>query len=101
MTDSPNVLSGGIPAALFPLGDLVVTQGARDEISEIETRIALDRHARGDWGLLDDEDRASNARALQEGSRLVSRHQSRDGTTFYVITEHDRSATTVLLPKEY
>ena len=62
---------------------------------------ALRRHARGDWGDLDDEDRKANDRALQEGSRLFSAYKTKAGVKFWIITEADRSATTVLLPDEY
>ena len=59
---------------------------------------ALTRHAAGDWGNLCDEDRRENELALQEGHRLLSAYQADDGTKFWIITEADRSVTTVLLP---
>jgi hypothetical protein len=62
---------------------------------------ALRRHARGDWGDLDDEDLQANERALKDGTRLLSAYHSSAGTKFWIITEWDRSATTVLLPEEY
>lgn len=62
---------------------------------------SLYRHATGDWGNLDDVDKAENDRALVDGGRLVSSFLSLDGTKFWIITEADRSATTVLLPEEY
>jgi hypothetical protein len=62
---------------------------------------ALRRHARGDWGDLDDEDRQANERALQDGARLLSTYVASNGTKFWIIPEADRSATTVLLPDEY
>ena len=61
----------------------------------------LRRHARGDWGDLEEEDREANDGALASGERLLSAYSADDGTKFWVITEWDRSATTVLFPEEY
>jgi len=85
----------------FPLGRLMMTPGVRDGIPPSEVLQALRRHARGDWGDICDEDRAQNAWALKNDARLVSVYHSKAGTKFYVITEADRSQTTVLLPEEY
>ena len=87
--------------ARFKLGRIVATRGALDELSHEEMVWALSRHVRGDWGELDDEDMDENERALKEGSRLFSVYGSARATRFYVITEWDRSVTTVLLPSEY
>ena len=62
---------------------------------------ALRRHARGDWGEVDAEDWKSNDRSLQEGTRLLSAYRTRSGIKLWIITEADRSVTTVLLPEEY
>lgn len=59
------------------------------------------RHAKGDWGDLDVEDLQANDAALKSGGRLVSSYRTESGTKFWIITEADRSATTVLLPEEY
>lgn len=61
----------------------------------------LNRHAAGDWGDLSNDDRRANAEALKDGSRLLSAYHLKDGTKIWIITEVDRSATTVLLPAEY
>jgi hypothetical protein len=61
----------------------------------------LKRHAQRDWGELDAEDIAENEFSLQRGLRLLSRYTLRDGTVIWIITEADRSATTLLLPEEY
>lgn len=90
-----------VRAELFPLGQMVMTPGVRDSIPPSEMLQALRRHARGEWGDLCDEDRESNDLALKNGARLVSIYHSKAGTKFYIITEHDRSLTTVLLPEEY
>lgn len=87
---------------LFPLGMVVVTCGVRDTLTPEEITIAIRRHARGDWGALCREDREENERGLREGRRLFSAYEREDGRRrFYVITEADRSVTTVLLPEEY
>lgn len=54
----------------------------------------------GDWGNLCEEDRLANERALREGERLLSAYETAGGVTFWIITERDRSATTVLLPED-
>lgn len=61
----------------------------------------LHRHARGDWGEVSAHDRAANEDALIHGLRLLSAYRLRDGTKLWVITEADRSVTTLLLPHEY
>jgi hypothetical protein len=55
----------------------------------------------GDWGELSDHDQEANEVALQHGLRLLSRYVASAGKVFWIITEHDRSATTILLPEEY
>lgn len=62
---------------------------------------ALSRHITGDWGEVDAEDKRANDQSLIDGSRLLSAYRSQDGTKFWIITEADRSVTTVLLPEEY
>jgi hypothetical protein len=63
--------------------------------------IYLYRHGAGDWGDLTAEDMLANATALREGTRLVSSYHLKNGTNIWVITEADRSSTTILLPEEY
>jgi len=72
-----------------------------DAIPTAEILSALDRHQRCDWGDVCPADRAANDLALEEGSRLLSVYKSTGGTPFWIITEWDRSATTVLLPEDY
>src|SRR5262249_9922468 len=84
------------------LVQLVITPGALERRSAHEIQLALKRHATGDWGEVPEEDEPENQRALAQGGRLFSAYRSEDGQTrFYVITEADRSVTTVLLPEEY
>jgi len=87
--------------ALFPLGRIVTTRGLVASISPDEWVDALLRHALGDWGDVCDEDRRSNEEALEEGFRLFSVYRSSDNLKFWIITEADRSYTTLLLPEEY
>lgn len=85
----------------FPLGQTVITPGALAALKPEDTLTALSRHVRGDWGELDPEDQLENERSLKAGYRLLSAYRSQDGTRFWVITEADRSVTTILLPSEY
>jgi hypothetical protein len=91
------------PYHLFERGKLVCTPGVmelmKDHSGEIDA--FLQRHFNGDWGDLCDEDRQANQEAQQEGLRLLSAYRLNDGTKLWVITEADRSVTTVLLPEEY
>ena len=81
---------------------LMATPGALATLSQAEITASIRRHHCGDWGYLCPEDREANELALQEGSRLFSVYYGNAGTTkFYIITEADRSVTTVLLPEEY
>jgi len=61
----------------------------------------LQRHAAGDWGEVDAHDKTKNEYSLQHGFRLLSAYRLADGTKIWIITEADRSATTLLLPEEY
>lgn len=85
----------------FLLGQIVATANAVASLADADIVRALALHAVGDWGDLDDYDRSLNERALEIGDRLFSAYQADDGTKFYVITEWDRSTTTVLLPEDY
>lgn len=85
----------------FPLGRVLITTGAEEKLHPAEVIAALRRHARGDWGELDPDDHAENQLALREGLRLFSVYRDRYETRFYIITEADRSVTTILLPDEY
>jgi hypothetical protein len=88
---------------LFPLGQTVATSGALEALSQAgqSPSIFLDRHARGDWGEVCGEDAEANDNALLDGERLLSVYRTSLGVRLWVITEADRSVTTVLLPEEY
>jgi hypothetical protein len=88
---------------LFPLGHVVMTPGAA--ALGVDFRPFMARHAKGDWGELDAFDVQQNNTAVKEGYRILSAYEVRieDGETerIWIITEADRSATTILLPSEY
>lgn len=84
-----------------PLGQVVSTANAARTLPPFVIIDALRRHAVGDWGDVDAEDYETNNRAIQNGDRLLSAYHAADGTKFWVITEWDRSVTTVLLPEDY
>lgn len=87
--------------AKFKLGRLVATPGAIEALSEACIRASLARHVIGDWGDVDAHDCRANDTALKEGSRLLSVYHDDNKLKFWIITEWDRSTTTVLLPDEY
>ncbi len=90
-----------IPVVLFPSGWLFATPGALASVPQPEIQAALARHFAGDWGDLSEHDKAENQFALGKNLRLFSAYNTADGTKFWIITEADRSATTILLPHEY
>ena len=85
----------------FELGKTVATPNALAAIPHDEILLGLARHVQGDWGNLDQEDWNSNDLALETGERLLSSYRSVRNITFRIITEADRSVTTVLLPEDY
>jgi hypothetical protein len=91
---SPRIVS-------FPSGSLYVTPGVIARLSVGDVMDALERHLVGDWGDLTEQDWRENEYAVDKDLRLFSAYQTEDGTRFWIITEADRSATTVLLPDEY
>lgn len=90
-------------AVRFRLGRLLITPGAQqalDAAGENPFTFLL-RHVSGDWGDVDEEDKRSNEQAVAEGRRILSGYRTGQGERIWVITEADRSATTILLPEEY
>ena len=87
----------------FPLGDIVATPGALDALREAQQEPLglLRRHQQGDWGDLDEEDKAENESGLTHDLRLWSAYTLPTQVKIWVITEADRSVTTLLLPQEY
>lgn len=87
--------------ALFRLGRVVATPGVISSVPPEDTVQALLRHSQGDWGDMCDEDRIFNDDALERGLRLLSVYHASNSRKFWIITEADRSVTTILLPEEY
>jgi hypothetical protein len=87
--------------AKFDVGDVRMTRGAADTLHQEDVFEAFVRHIGGDWGDVCDEDWNRNQNALEEGTRLLSSYVDRNDTKFWIITEADRRATTILLPGEY
>ena len=92
-----------IPVPLFPLGRIVATPGALDAMREAgqDPRQLLHRHNTGDWGDLCEEDEAENNFSVPRRLRILSAYILSTGVKVWVLTEADRSATTLLLPSEY
>ena len=104
MPEQKGSRSGVSATALkFPLGQILCTPGVLEALGRTSQRPIefIRRHAVGDWGELDEEDRAENERSLKDDCRLLSAYRLQDGTKIWIITEADRSATTLLLPEEY
>jgi len=89
--------------ALFPAGQVIATPGALRPLdaAEVAPLMLLQRHVSGDWGDLCEEDRTENQLSLEQGFRLLSSYRLPTDERVWIITEHDRSATTLLLPDEY
>lgn len=89
------------PVARFKLGRIVSTPNALAQLTQEDILRGIQRHQAGDWGDVGAEDRQANDQALIEGTRLLSAYRAANGTKFWIITEHDRRTTTILLPEDY
>jgi len=87
----------------FELGQIVATPGALAALKKAGQQPGefLTRHINRDWGDLDEEDRKENEYGLEHGFRLLSAYKTNAGDRLWLITEADRSVTTLLLPEEY
>lgn len=87
----------------FSLGQVVATPGALQAFQEAHQtpHEFITRHNTGDWGDLSEEDKTENDLSVKEGFRILSAYKLKTGVKVWVITEADRSATTLLLPEEY
>jgi hypothetical protein len=85
----------------FALGRLAITPNALQTLDATDVQIALDRHVSCDWGNVPPDDAEANDYALKNELRILSSYYDRRGTNFWIITEADRSSTTVLLPEDY
>ena len=95
-----------ITTRLFETGQIVSTRGVFEKMQEYShfaqfVNESLRRHMIGDWGDLDKEDKQENELSLKEGYRLLSAYETQGLPKIWIITEADRSATTVLFPEEY
>jgi hypothetical protein len=90
-------------APKFALGQLAATPGALQAMQESgqSPDFFLQRHVTGDWGEVGTEDGQLNDEALKGGSRILSAYHTLKATKLWIITEADRSVTTILLPEEY
>ena len=89
------------PIAKFRLGKIVSTPNALSQLTQDDILLAIQRHQAGDWGDVDEDDRTKNELSLEQGFRLFSVYHAANGVKFWLITEADRSHTTVLLPADY
>ncbi len=90
----------------FQLGTVYITQGIKSLIEnkpilEVSINIFLEIYQRGNWGVMSDSDKKINDAALQNNDRIFAAYMLDDNTKIWIITEHDRSFTTILLPHEY
>ena len=87
----------------FPLGQVLITPPAEAVLQEAGRTFKefLDRHAAGDWGEIEADDWNANEEALTSGARLMSVYTVTEKQKVWIITEADRSATTLLLPDDY
>ena len=88
---------------LFKLGQIVATPAALEELDKAGQTPweFLARHAQGDWGDLDAEDRRLNDEAVKAGDRILSAYPLKTGVKLWIITEADRNSTCILLPDDY
>ena len=86
---------------LFYPGQIVATKSAMASLSNEDMIAALVRHLAGDWGELSEADKYENEQSLKYGQRLMSVYANTQGVKFWIITECDRSVTTILLPDDY
>lgn len=94
-------MSAKLCLAKFRIGHIVATPNALARLSNDDILNGIGRHQAGDWGDVDEHDRQANERALLERTRLLSVYHAANGIKFWIITEADRSVTTVLLPEDY
>ncbi len=86
---------------MFEIGAVLITPGACTVLSLEDIVSGLLRHICGDWGELNEQDRSRNHVALSDGARIVSRYVTEAEIPFYIITECDRSLTTVMVPFDH
>jgi hypothetical protein len=92
-----------VKKVLFELGQVVATPGALAALERAHQVPAefIARHVSGDWGEAPEEDKVENEVSVLNGYRILSAYRTRLGERLWILTEADRSVTTVLLPEEY
>lgn len=83
------------------IGKLLITADAHSLLDEQSITDCLRRHIKGDWGDLEPQDKKTNDLAVETGESIVSAYHDTRGKKFYIVTDADRSMTTVLLPEDY
>lgn len=86
--------------SLFNLGQVVITANAANILTPSDILLGILRHASGDWGTICPDDAALNDEAVTTGDRILSAYGTEE-RSFWIITEADRSATTILMPEDY
>ena len=97
---APGRISAG-GKSRFRLGSVAVTAYAQDILSDTDINVGLTRHQSGDWGEVSKSDWRANDSALKSRNRILSAYTGRGGKRFWIITEADRSHTTVMMPEDY
>lgn len=95
--------TASLGAGKFSLGQITGTPGALKAIEEAgqEPSFFLSKHVSGDWGMMGKDDKQLNEEALTDGGKIHSAYRTLKSETIWIITEADRSTTTVLLPHDY
>jgi len=86
---------------VLELGKITITANAQRQLNKISVLTALERHSKGDWGDLEKDDWKANDEALNNGGRILSSYKDKEDKKFWIITEWDRTVTTILLPEDY
>lgn len=98
-----------MPEPKFEMGRLVITTALQGELEESDTEkgwhdeinLLVSRHLFGDWGDVDTHDGSVNDHAVVDGDRILSSYTTTKGIKLWIITEGDRSSTTLLRPEDY
>ena len=94
-------MNANLQLAKFKLGHIVATPNALAQLTQEDILMGIQRHQAGDWGEVSQEDCKENELSLKQGFRLLSVYHAANHTKFWILTDADRSATTVLLPEDY
>ncbi len=100
---SQNTITKPENKVLFPLGKIFLTIGAQEALEESNQtpNEFLAKHQSGNWGLVCEDDKQENELSVNEGFRILSSYKTSKDVKLWLITEADRSSTTLLLPEEY